>query len=201
MEPLQRLHERLEAHFLEIRAQRDASGRGKPIFALEHGLAESEIEELRRVVRQSLKERGLSNRWWLPWVVYAAEIGYRYTGDEYWQTFEATTPDWLVRGDRYYIRRRFQEFTKLFGGAQPAGPWADHFSIICWPITHSVLPTDLQVQLARLLYDYRRLLTPQLVAKPDELGQKLSAGAWSFSSRVQNFAQNTSLLGLLAAAL
>src|SRR5439155_6614326 len=90
-ERLRQVHERLETHFQDLRADRDQSGRGKPIFALEHGLREPEIEDLRQAVRQSLGSSGLSSRWWLPWVVYAAEIGYRFTGEEYWQTFEATT--------------------------------------------------------------------------------------------------------------
>ena len=43
----------------------------------------------------------------LPWIVYAAELGYLYSGDEYWQTFEKKTPGWLVHGDRYWIRKCF----------------------------------------------------------------------------------------------
>src|SRR5437762_1678913 len=99
-------HERLERHFEELRAAKDEFGGATPIFALEHGLDLAEVESLSSGVRKSLSDEGLTPRWWLPWVVYAAEIGYRYSGDEYWPTFEASTPDWLVRGDRHYVRRK-----------------------------------------------------------------------------------------------
>jgi hypothetical protein len=138
---------------------------------------------------------------WLPTVVYAAEIGYSYAGDEYWQTFEASTPGWAEYGDRQYIRDRFKAFRERFNGAAPSGPWAKQFSIICWPITHAVLPKDLQRQLAHLLFDYRRSLTSDQLATPDELGLRLAARAWHTSKRFQAFAENTSLLGHVAAAL
>jgi hypothetical protein len=135
--------------------------------------------------------------------VYAAEIGYEFSGDEYWHTFEARTPGWSDLGDwaRQYTRNKFRAFRDRFGGAEPSGPWARHFSIICWPITHAVLPTDLQRHLARLLFDFRRSLTAKTLSDPDELGRRLAARAWHASARFQNFAQNTSLLGQVAAAL
>src|SRR3712207_7713201 len=46
-------------------------------------------------------------------------------------------------------------FKRQFAGATPSGRWAEHFSIIAWPITHAILPRDLQQQLARILYDLR----------------------------------------------
>jgi hypothetical protein len=130
-------------------------------------------------------------------------MGYAYSGDEYWQTFEAETPSWAEYGDdgRQYVRRQFRLFTDTFGGATPSGAWARHFSIICWPITHAVLPTDLQRYLARLLFEYRSGLTSALLGDPAELGRRLAGRAWQASSRFQNFAQNTELLGQVAAAL
>ena len=199
--PLREFHERLESHFGQLRTERNQLGQNRPIFALEHGLNDVEVVDLKAYVRGTLRSGSRPSRWWLPMVAYAAEVGYRYTGDEYWQTFEAETPGWIEHGDRQYIRQRFQDFSERFGGAQPTGPWAQQFSIICWPITHAVLPTDLQYHLARLLYEYRQVLTPQLLSTPDELGAKLASFAWSTSSRFANFSQNTSLLGQVAAAL
>src|SRR5712692_10260425 len=37
------------------------------------------------------------------------------------------------RGRREWIRECFLRFQRRFGGAQPSGVWAEHFSIICWP--------------------------------------------------------------------
>jgi hypothetical protein len=198
---LEYLHTRLAAHFEELRARRAGAPTPAPIFALEHGLSEAELLLLRTHVCAAVRRGRLSRQTWLPFVVYAAELGYEYSGDEYWQTFEARTPAWAAHGDRQYIRRNFIKFKEAFSGAEPSGPWAVHFSIICWPITHAVLPTDLQRQLARLLFEYRRILTADLLHDPDELGRRLAARAWQASSRFQNFAQNTELLGRVASAL
>lgn len=195
------LHQRLEAHFAAVRVRRDAHAKGIPIFALEHGLSEAELALLGAAVRAAVSRGNLSLTAWLPLVVYAAELGYAYCGDEYWETFESRTPGWVEHGDRHSIRRCFRDFKDKFGGAEPTGRWAEHFSIICWPITHAVLPTDLQRQLARLLFEYRRALTTDLLADPPELGKRLAARTWHASSRFQNFAQNTNLLGQVAAAL
>jgi hypothetical protein len=193
------LHERLKAHFQMLRQQRAATG--SPTFALEHGLSQAELVFLKEQVASSVREGRVRGDLWLPLVVYATEIGYEYSGDEYWQTFEALTPGWAEHGDRQLLRASFRRFTQSFGGAEPTGAWAQHFSIICWPITHAVLPTDLQRQLARLLFENRRGLTSDLLGDPGELGQHLAARSWHSSSRFQSFAQNTGLLGRVAAAL
>jgi superfamily I DNA/RNA helicase len=195
------LHERLARHFRGLRARRDQAGLGIPLFALEHGLSQAELCLLEAEVRSAVRDRDFKGAAWLPLVVYAAEIGYNYAGEEYWQTFASSTPGWAESGDRQYIRKIFQDFSNSFGGAEPVGAWATWFSNISWPITHAVLPTDLQRQLAKLLFDYRTALTSELLADPSELGMKLAARAWHYSSRFQNFAQNASLLGQVAAAL
>jgi hypothetical protein len=198
---LSALHGRLEAHFGSLRTRRDDRGRGAPIFALEHGLSEAELALLTAEVQLAVRRGQLPEKSWLPFVVYAAEVGYKYSGDEYWQTFEAQTPHWVENGDRYYIRRKFLQFKDSFHAAEPTGAWAIHFSIISWPITHAVLPTDLQRHLAHLLFEYRGALTSDLLDHPAELGKRLAARSWQTSSRFQNFAQNTNLLGQVAVAL
>lgn len=195
------IHKRLAEHFAGLRAIRDKHAPDIPIFALEHGLTDSAITVLRERVHASVRAGILPRESWLPFVVYATEVGYKYSGDEYWQTFESQTPRWAENGDRDYIREKFRQFCKTFGGAEPSGAWAEHFTIICWPITHAVLPTDFQRQLARLLFEYRRALTSDLLDHPAELGRQLAARAWQASSRFQNFAQNTDLLGQVSVAL
>ncbi len=200
---LQDLHHRLTEHFEALRASRDAVDPTLPVFALEHGLSIPEIEELQGLVKESV----FAGRWrsssWLPLVIYAAELGYEYEGDEYWPTFEERTPRWSWQGDaaRQYVRSRFSEFAAQFRGAQPRGAWAEWFRIIAWPITHAILPTDLQRQLARILYDYRYALNAAILESPGELGKRLASRSYGTSSRFYNFAQNTELLGQVAAAL
>ncbi|MCP4654320.1 MAG: hypothetical protein GY856_02760 [bacterium] len=118
----------------------------------------------------------------LPWTVFAAELGYLYSGDEYWQTFEERTPGWLVHGHRHWVRRCFRDFQKRYGGAEPKGPWACQFSIICWPITHAILPQDLQRQLAKLLYELRHVTSSEALASPRHLGELIANRSWGTSS-------------------
>jgi hypothetical protein len=198
---LNELHVRLDQHFRRLRTQRDKIRTGQPLFALEHGLASGELTVLSEAVRSWVRATAPSTRFWLPFVAYAAEIGYRYEGDDYWPTLEANTPGWEGHTDRDYVSRTFKDFAKTYGGAVPKGRWATHFRIICWPITHAVLPTDLQRQLARLLYDYRGALTADILTQPTALGAALGARAGHTSKRFQQFAQNTELLGQVAAAL
>lgn len=198
---LEELHVRLDQHYRGLRAVRDTNNAGQPIFALEHGLVGGDLTVLSDAVRSWVRTTAPSARFWLPFVAYAAEIGYRYVGDDYWPTLEANTPGWERHADRHYVSRRFRDFARTYGGAVPKGRWASHFTIICWPITHAVLPTDLQRQLARLLYDYRGALTADILAQPSALGASLAAHAAYASKRFQQFAENTELLGQVAVAL
>lgn len=173
---------------------------GRPLFALEHGLSATDREALSKSIRASV-DVGTPSPYPLPWIVHATEVGYRYSGEEYWQTFEEETPGWSVRGDRYSLRAFFRSFQKSYGGAEPRGPWAAHFSIICWPITHAILPRDLQKQLARILYEVRHSYSAELFESPSRLGELIAARSWSATSRFQNFAQEPQLVGQIAAAL
>ena len=192
-------HERLHAHFHNLHQERLQEG-GKPVFALEHGLDGDEIAVLKDDVRAYIKSNR-PNKHWFPWIVYAAELGYDYIGYEYWQTFEESTNGWLEHGNRYYLRDKFKDFCKDYGGAQPAGLWAQHRSIICYPITHAVLPKDFQRQLARVLYETRRLFTSSVLQSPDQLGTLIAVHSADQRDRFQGFVQNIDLVGLIAKEL
>src|SRR2546428_3523346 len=193
--------ERLHRLFDALRQARSASVGDEPIFALEHGLEMPEVEELAVDIRAHIAEAAPSREHALPWIVYAAEIGYRYAGDEYWQTFAEETPGWGTYGDRDWLRVRFRAFHKQFGGAKPSGPWANHFSIICWPITHAILPRDLQRQLAETLYYMRDLFSAELLKSPMALGKQIAARTWNANSRFQNLTEEPLLIGQIATAL
>ena len=60
----------------------------------------------------------------------------------------------------------FRKFRQIYNGVVPSGPWAKHFSIIAWPITHAVLPRYLQQQFARALYDLRFMLLQLTLSSP-----------------------------------
>ena len=89
---LNRWEERLEKQFEGLHKTRLSSVGDNHLFALEHGLSEDDRAALEREICAYIKTAEPSDRHWLAWVVYAAELGYRYEGAEYWQTFESRTP-------------------------------------------------------------------------------------------------------------
>ena len=192
---------RLEEHFAELRKERSAAVGARPIFALEHDLSPAEIEDLDKQIREDIATGAPSLFHPLPWIVYAAEVGYRYEGDEYWQTFEAETPRWSEVGRRAWIRDRFIDFSKRFGGATPTGTWAEWFKNISWPITHAILPQYLQRQMAEVLYEQRNAFTANMFESPEALGRIIAAGSLNATSRFQILAQDTALVGQIAAAM
>src|SRR5260370_32663108 len=117
-----------------------ANGVTRPIFAWEHGLGEEELIDLTAGLREHTRWTRPANQHWLVWIVYAAEVGYKFAGDQYWQTFAEALPDWHQNGDGDFIKHAFADFGRKFNGAQPSGRFASHFTIICWPITHAILP-------------------------------------------------------------
>lgn len=197
-------HDRLDVHFRQLREIRGALASKQPVFALEHALSDNDLNCLKADVRTAIAAGFHSKFWrngWLPFVVYATEIGYEYVGDEFWSTFQNETPGWTEHGDRGRIRDWFRRFGQDYGGAVPEGAFARNFSIISWPITHSVLPVYLQRNLARLLFDFRMGITADLLGQPDRLGEKLAARASGYTERFRLFTENTSLLGHIAVSL
>ncbi len=198
---LEQWQTRLQSHFAAMAKERSATGH--PVFALEHGLDDAERRTLASDVRASLLIRPPSDAYWLPWVVYATEVGYTYDGEEYWQTFEESTPGWATcrSRPRDWLRDRFVRFQKSYHGLQPSGRWASWFSIIAWPIQHAVLPVYLQYHLAKLLYELRYEFTPQLLTDAAALGRYLHAESTRSVKRLQEFAEEHALIGTIATAL
>jgi hypothetical protein len=145
----------------------------------------------------------LDKKYWLVWAVYATEFGYEYSGAEYWQSFAVNTPGWSDDNrDRTWIRQEcFERFASEFGGAIPKGPFARKFTNICWPITHSILPTDLQNQFARLLYNIRSQISTSMLSSPLKLGELIQRCSYKCSSRFQKLAEEPMLTGQITAAL
>lgn len=195
------LHDRLDLHYQKLANARKQQPGQPPVYIIEHGLSASEVLVLGDLVKDWVRRFRPSRKLWLPFVVYATEVGYAYEGDDYWPTLGAKAKGWEKNVSRQFLKARFQEFAQLYSGATPRGKWASHFSIICWPITHALLPSDLQRQFARLLYDSRSALTSQLLNEPRQLGRVLASRSGATSKRFQQFAENTELLGHVACAL
>lgn len=196
--PPAKMQERLEKHFRDLRDARDTSN--YPIFALEHGLNPSDVDIISSALRQPSGMSLLSSRYWLLWVIYATEFGYNYAGDEYWGSFEKQTRGWEYQ-DRVKVKVWFRKFQKIYGGVIPSGPWAEHFSIIAWPITHAILPYYLQRQFAKLLYDLRFQLASSSALNKSTIGRLLSTHASHASTRFRAFLEQEELTGQIVAAL
>lgn len=202
VERLENLHDSLSVHFHLIYQARQRMSPAPPVFALEHDLSPDKLEELKETVRRGVRAglRTEHQRSWLPFIVYAAEIGYEYAGTEYWPSFAHATPRWVSEHNEW-LRERFVQFSSAYGGAEPSGAFAEHFTIISWPITHAVLPTYLQRQLAQLLFEFSGSLEAELLTNPDELGRRLALRASDYSERFQRFCDNPALVGQVAVAL
>lgn len=203
-ETLDFFHDLLDAHFRAIHERRQALDPPAPVFALEHGLDTDDIALLQNAVRGAHREGNFArtcNRLWLPFAVHAAEVGYIYDGVEYWPIYAKATPSWIdSEYERDRVRDWLRRFSREYGGAVPKGAWANTFRKIAWPITHAVLPRYLQVQLAKMLSDYRTAW-PSLLDDPEALGVRLHSWSRHYSDRLEKFCQNTALVGHVAAAL
>jgi len=191
----------LEKHFTDLAGQRARDG--LPVFALEHGLQMEQLASLVSQIRQIGGRGNFDPSLWLVWVVYAAEEGYQYKGEEYWYTFSDHLPRWNHFGDRSTIRTWYKKFSKTFSGAVPSGDWAKHFSIIAWPITHAILPTDLQRQLAQIIFEVRHSLVGAGSRDASQVGLEIARQAEDshVTSRFYHFVQQTELVGQVVLSL
>ena len=192
---------RLSDHFSALHASRPD---GRPVFALEHGLSLDDRDRLARVIHDRVRSGALTTADRLAFAVYAAETGYTFDGLEFWGSFADATPGWTdlwtVDRRRRWIRNAFLHFSVTFGGAIPGGPWARKFGLIAWPVTHAILPLDLQRHLVRVLGQRLHLRASDL-ADPVRLGERIQAEAGQASRRFKAFAQQTAFAGQIALAI
>lgn len=192
------LQTRVERHFKSLARIREKSD--LPVFAMEHGLSKADLSQVRSVLYSRWKSHSLRTSDWLLWVIYATEVGYDYTGEEYWHSFEQYIPDWKFQ-DRNKIKAWFEKFQKNYNSVVPSGPWADHFTIIAWPITHAILPIYLQHQFARALYDLRYRFAAMATLDPRTIGRILSVNVHMPTTRFREFLQQEELIGRIVLAL
>lgn len=148
-------HQALAEQFTSL-----GQARGKlPVFAIEHGLDELALEELRKTVSRQIEEdlqlAGAVWSWsYLPLVVIATEVGYRYrgTGTDFWPVLSQEIGAEAGPAFRSGLSRLFELGHDRFRLAQPGdSPWERHFPHISWPIGNSVVPLEIQPQLADAL--------------------------------------------------
>lgn len=192
----------MEERFRSLADRRKSSQHLSTVFVLEHGLTPLERDHLGQAVLASAAFGRPERRHWLAWLVHATEVGYDYVGLDYWPTFQQRTPGWVDNNDnREWFRVHFKRFARELGGVEPSGAWAGQFSIICWPITHSILPQDLQQQFVASLDYLHGRFTPELLRDPQMLGKAIQSVSGEATSRFRQFIKNTELVGLIGSAL
>ena len=135
---LRSLHIMLDVNFRQLGGSLKRLDPASSVFVLEHDLGGSDYELLLAAVRSAVAQGlGARNRlWWLPFGVYPAGSAYHYVGDEYWPTFEQSTPGWCAV-QRHSIKDWFLKFAREYGGTVPTGAFAEFFTIIAWPVNHA----------------------------------------------------------------
>lgn len=190
----------LERHFASLSSSR--AEHRYPVYAFEHGLTPEEIHAVKAALEAQLRKYSRPlHEYWLLWNVLATEVGYTYDGDEYWCSFVGDFPAWRDHGDRDLMRDWFKKFAQRFAGFSPSGRWADHFSIIAWPISHSILPKYLQGHFAAHLHDIRYEVAQYCDAGISQLGDLIKRRYFGESSRFRDFLQQTELTACLVLAL
>jgi len=132
------------------------------VFFVEHGLGDDELEDLREVVRASLRVHPLESDWWdkhdLALLVAAAEVGYRYrgAGTDFWPLLEEELRVELPPPRRQRLKDLFENATgRVRGVRPPSTAWANAFHLIVWPIAHALLPVEFHRPFAMMLANLR----------------------------------------------
>jgi hypothetical protein len=149
-------HRAIAEKFAEL-AQ--ARGDQQPVFAIEHELDEVALGELRRTVSEHLEgDPQLTSAAWswgyLPLVVIATEVGYRYrgTGTDFWPVLSLELGIEANIAFRNGLSRFFELGNSKYRLERPSdSPWELHFPNIAWPIGNSVVPLEIQPQLTDAL--------------------------------------------------
>lgn len=148
-------HRYLSERFLDLYQKRSPL----PVFAVEHGLDEDQLEKLRLYVSRQLGARpSLQNPWWLqnyfPLLVVATEVGYRYrgTGTDFWPILSAEVQAECGHSFRHGLSRLFEIGHRDHHLARPGNSiWERHFPHIAWPIRNACAPLELHRHLSLTL--------------------------------------------------
>lgn len=130
-----------------------------PVYAIEHGLGVDGLASLRtQVVSQLRAQPSLEAPWWLqnylPLLIAATEVGYRYrgTGTDFWPVLTAELQ--VEDGDQFRrgLSRLFEMGHRDHHLEKPGrSPWEHHFPHIAWPIGNACVPRELHRHLAAAL--------------------------------------------------
>lgn len=198
---LSRIEGDLRHHFRQLRAYK-ASFTSVPVFALEHPLLSGDTSRFATLLSEQVRVEGsLSDEFWVTWVVCATEHGYQFAGLEYWESFERKVRRWHGVDYRENLRKWFERFAKIYGGAEPSGAWSTRYKYICWPVTHALLPQDLQLQLAQAFHYAQSSLNNAAELSDRELGRLIKRHSLETTTRYSQFLEQEEIVGQVVHAL
>lgn len=195
-------HAELNENFGRIRRDRPESS----IYGLEHGLHDRDLKRLITAVGASMRRHGTGEWWsdrWLPLVVVATEVGYRYrgTGKDYWPVLEATLNAEIGDSGRSWLSEYFSYANRTLAFKQPVDtPWTRLFRHIAWPIANAVAPVEIHRALAQSLQ--RMFVNPPANFDGDALAAALrTSGRLQGSARLNHWLADDTLAVALSRRL
>ncbi|MGF6157412.1 hypothetical protein M2267_002671 [Ensifer sp. KUDG1] len=148
-------HQAFGDRFRQLAAARS----GRSVFAIEHGLEVAALAIVRRQVARQLEiDPDLGSVSWgfcyLPLIVVASEVGYRYrgTGTDFWPLLAQDLNLDPRSIPPVHLSRLFELSHRTYGLARPGdSAWEQHFPHIAWPIGNAAVPLEVQGPLAHAL--------------------------------------------------
>lgn len=159
LDSLRLFHQRFAAAFELRKAEIAPELR---LFFCDHGLEATELDELNRVLRSTLRcypvERILSFDTHLCLIVSATEVGYRYQGNgtDFWPELAKSLGCEFQVAGRSLLSSWFAKAAERYQGVVPGrSAWNESFCHIAWPITHAVASRDIRRPFADSLRRFR----------------------------------------------
>lgn len=129
---------------------------GYPIYGIEHGLGEGEINLMRISLSAALRMHG---SWTitlcpLPLIAYASEVGYAYEGffNGYWPHLEARLHFAFGAEERETMTRAFGRAHDRYALAAPDKTiFSENYRHIAWPLTNALAPRQIHAGIAAML--------------------------------------------------
>lgn len=184
-EALKDKHQALAVHFTHL-----AGTRGQlPVFAIEHNLNDTALSGLKAAIAMQLEldpqlQGAMWNWSYLPLLVVATEVGYRYrgTGTNFWPVLSQELGVEAGFGFRLGVSRLFELGHQSFRLSRPGeSAWERHFPHIAWPIGNAVAPVEIHPPLTEAL---RRAIRAGIsVENTDALYEHLKTLAAGHTSR------------------
>lgn len=154
-EPLENL-KTIQAQLSERFEALSADRHGYPIYGIEHGLDEDEIDLMRISLSESLRLRGSRALTLcpLPLIAFASEVGYSYEGllSGYWPHLEARLHFAFSTEERGRMTEAFGRAHDRYALAAPdKTDFSQNYRHIVWPLTNALAPRQIHAGIARIL--------------------------------------------------